>query len=309
MYRLSYFAMDDWKSDIKCQSIISEHGMVISHGDDVRTCDRTSRDLPYFEASEDTNKLCDAVSLSLGLNLESDNYGMDQPSTSRAFTENVRGEDSCVHASLELSETGKSTESATPSHFRCQREDRRSVVTNSSGLVETVQRNRHSPPFDMATLQLAATDTVITGQQRRVSGIPLKPNPSMHRRNMDESDVTQTQFESLLTANIRQHGQNRNPFPQNSGVCTTASVSDSQPASSVRRNWDSKVPVANYSAYDLFLRNCNDYTLRGAPLSFSGYFPDSFYSGGMYGRIPATASIHRPCEWTAGPNGLASGFR
>lgn len=206
----------------------------------------------------------------------------------------------------------KSTEGATPSHFRCQREERRSVVKNSSGLVETLQRNANSPPFDMATLQLAATDTVITGQPCRASGTLQKPNLSLHGRSMNDSGVIQPHFGSLLTANIRQNGRNecsRKPFPQNSGMHTTALEYDGQPATSVRRVWDSKVPATNYSAYDLFLRNCNDYSLRGAPLSFGGYFPESFYSGGMYGRIPATASLPRSCEWTTGPNGLAPGLR
>ncbi|XP_041930013.1 progesterone receptor-like isoform X1 [Alosa sapidissima] len=320
MYRLSRLAMDEWKSDIKCQSITSVPRVAITHGVDARACSSTSRDLPHTIASEDTNKLCDAVSLSLGLNSESDNYDMGQPSTSHTFTENVQSEDKCAHASLELPETGKSPDSVKSSHFRYLREGRRLVVTNSPGLVETLQRNRDSPHFGMAALQFTATDMVSDSRQPyNASGPPQKRSPSMN-----ELEATAPHFEDLLSTNTRLHvddAWSRNCFTQNSVMFTTDLEDSTQPWKSARQNWDGagkvasqpsrhcNVPSTNYSTYDLFLRNCNDYTLSGAPLSFSGYFPESYYSGGMYGRIPAPTSLPRPCEWTTGPNGLVPGFR
>ncbi|XP_062379948.1 progesterone receptor-like isoform X2 [Sardina pilchardus] len=326
MYRLSRFAMDDWKSDIPCQPITSEPGVAITRGVDARVCSSsTPRDLPHTVASEDTNKLCDAVSLSLGLNSESENYDMDQPSTSQAFTENVQSEDQRAHTSLELAETGKSSESVKSSHFPYQREGRRSVVTNSPGFVETLQRNRDNHLFGMATLQLTATNTVSDSRQPYIASEPLqKPSPGVHGQNMDDSEATPPQFEDILSINTRQHGGGewaRHRFTPNSGMFTNDLEVSGQPWKSARQNWDGagkvvsqpsrhcNVPSTNYSSYDLFLRNCNDYTLRGAPLSFSRYFPESYYSGGMYGRIPTAASLPRPCEWTTGPNGLAPAFR
>ena len=321
MFKLSRFAMHEWKSDIKCQPITADHGVAITHGADARACS-TSRDRAHTIASEDTNKLCDAVSLSLGLNSESDNYDMDQPSTSHAFTENVQEEDRCVRAS----ETG---ESAPSSHFRSQKEGRRSVVTHSSDLFETLQRNRDTTHFGMATLQLTTSDMISNRQSYRALGPPQKRRLSVHGRSMEEADATPSTFDELLSANTRLHSAGEdtsdewssNPFTQNAGMVKTELEYSGQPGTSVRKNWDGagktanqpsrhcNVPSMNYSPYDIFLRNCNDYTLRTAPLTFNGYFPESYYSGGMYGRIPAPASLPRPCEWATGQNGLGLGFR
>ncbi|KAL2077786.1 hypothetical protein ACEWY4_027290 [Coilia grayii] len=318
MYRMSFLAMHEWMSDRKYQSATSDLGVTIAHGGGARACSSTSRDLSYPPVSEDTNKLCDAVSLSLGLHSEPENYDLGQPSTSQAFSENVPGEDRCAHASLELPETGKRAPSPC---FRGQRESRRSVVTNSSGWVETLQRNREDPPVGMAYLQLKDADTALSRESHRARGLPV------HGRSLDESVVPQS--EEMLYASMKRPSAventidewSRNAFSQTSGMFKTDLEYTGAPGARLCKNWDGKdrtaiqpsrhcsVPSMNYSPYDLFLRNCGDYSLRGASLSFNGQYPESFYSGGIYGRIPATATLPRPCEWTTVKNGLGPGFR
>lgn len=172
-----------------------------------------------------------------------------------------------------------------------------------------------------------AADAESSKEFHRSRGLPPNHSVSVHCRSLDESDAPFSQSEEIMQTSIRQPNavENavdqwpKNAFAQTSGTFKTdleypcpsrASLCwDGAGRTAAQPSRHCHVPSMNYSPYDLFLRNCSDYSLCSPPLSFNGQYPESYYPGGIYGRIPATAALPRPCEWTSGRSSLSPGFR
>lgn len=308
-------AMHKWKFDINSHSINSESKVTVTHVADVRP---READSAGAIASEDTNKLCDAVSLSLGLISESDDHDMNQRSSSSAINANVRGDNGGIHASPEKEE------STAPSHFLHHIEGERSVITKPADSVETFERDEDSLPFDISTLQ-PSSSSMDSNVHAYVSSVPVQKSClNVQEGNLEGSDSEPFHFDLPYTNNRLDSSVNGSvaEWPRDALTSKTEMLKSGvelfgQRASNLRQSWDIigravGQPARYYNAshlactpYDLFLHNCNDYSLHGSPLSFNGYFPETYYPGGMGpGPLPP-----RPCEWTSGQNGLAQGFR